>query len=672
MFRNPVATGGVVIVLLAVAVAAPAAEGVKLLSGFEKAQVLKWGYVEHEGKLITKRALDRKRFSSWIATGDATQGERAYVRRFGKNVVRWYFRSGKSPEEILYMQGTAYNTFGAFRKRFPTDWSGYDRLRIDVKSTGCPIRLRLMLEDELTSPHLTRDYQVPAAKWVTLEFDLAAAAKLHEVKLSGEAGQEAGDGKVLKARLLNLAKMANILLRVEQADKQTDVLLDNIRLLAPEAEQASKLTVLTDKRPFPIPGQLPVPAEPLAPKPAPGKRNREPVEPEKPTKAGLARGGSYGMMNLPRGVAVADNDRILFIGSIGRMQAAQSIDGGATWTNLAAKRDATTWCQHSVNAPGNGACADGEDGFVFYTARCANMGRPSDIYFRHLKFDGTGWKLGEPRLVEVDVRHCPEHKVRAVRLASGRIWVAWLHVDRFARQYLRARYSDDGGQVWRTTDSNGLLMISRRKNPKPLPLAVAWWQQEPAGWTPPAAGCSGRIPGRFHPHGRFSLIRYGKSVACIYAEGDRATSWTWFDAEKKTWSKPALVFKCFGGPVTAVSVGEKTIYTSLRRVKKIMRLDGEQWIEDTPPGYGGGGVLSLAGKVLHCFWLERKGDQTLVRMSRKPAGAKWAAPVTLATEERKLQGISAPMYAPETFVPVFWGPAKGWVRFLRVPVTQPR
>ena len=63
-----------VMALVAAFVTAPvrsaqAAEGVKLLSGFEKARVLKWGHVEHEGKLVTKRALARKRFSSWIATG---------------------------------------------------------------------------------------------------------------------------------------------------------------------------------------------------------------------------------------------------------------------------------------------------------------------------------------------------------------------------------------------------------------------------------------------------------------------------------------------------------------------------------------------------------------------------------------------------------------------------
>ena len=645
-------------------------EGVRVLAGFEKDEALKWGYVERDGQLVTPRDVELKgnaqgEWGRAIAKGDAAQGEWAYVRRFSKDQWNYYMRGG-APEEFLYPNCTVFTSFGAFRKMFPADWTGYDRLRLDVKCHDSPATLRLHLEDDLIAPQLTRDYQVPAGKWVTLEFDLAEAARLREVKLPPELAGKLG-GEVLKARLLNLARMANILLRADKADRQTSVLVDNIRLLAPGAADEGKLDVLTDKSPFPAPEPLPIPEGPAKPGKPQGARNRAPLKPEEPNKAALGNGGSYGNLSLPRALAAADNDHLIFGQSIGRIEAAQSADGGKTWTDLAGKAGATTICQHTCQAPGNVAVAAGEDLFVFYTARCGGAGSPKDMYCRRAGFDGTGWKLGEPRLVDLDVRHCPEHLVRALRLANGRIWVVWMHFDRFGQNYLRGRYSDDGGGLWQSPDSNGLLTVRRSRDPAALPVGVTWWQEAPAGWTAPEGGRSGGLPGSFHPHGGFQLAAYGESLACIYAEGDNATSWTWFDPARKSWTPPAQVFRSFGGAASAATVGEKTVYAALRGKAKIMRLDAGGWVEDAPGGYSGGGTLSVAGSTLWCFWPEEKDGRTLILAARKPAGGAWSAPEKLAEETEKLQGLSAPARAPEGFVPLAWGPRGGWVKFLRVP-----
>jgi hypothetical protein len=462
--------------------------------------------------------------------------------------------------------------------------------------------------------------------------------------------------------------MANILLRAEKADKQTTVLVDNIRLVAPGATEESKLEILTDQSPFPVPEPLPLRDEPAKPGKPQGARNRAPLKPEEPNKAALGNGGSYGNMSVPRAFAAADNDHLLFGESIGRIEAAQSADGGKTWTDLAGKAGATTVCQHTCNAPGNVAVAAGEDMFVFYTARCGGAGSPKDMYCRRLGFDGRGWTLGEPRLLDIDVRHCPEHLVRALRLASGRIWTVWMHFDRFGQNYLRARYSDDGGGLWQSPDSNGLLSIKRGRDPAALPVGVTWWQESPAGWTAPEGGRTGGLPGRFHPHGSFDLAPYGGSLACLYAEGDNATSWTWFDPARNAWTPPEVVSKGFGGAGSAATVGDKTIYAALRGNNKVLRLDNGKWVEDAPVGYAGRGVLSVAAQALWCFWPEEKDGKTLILSARKPAGGSWSAPEKLAEETEKLQGLSAPGCAPENFVPVAWGPRGGWVKFLRVPL----
>jgi hypothetical protein len=644
----------------AVLTAASAADPpVKLLTGFERDEALKWGYVEADGRLAPKNPAETVFV---LARGDASQGEWAYRRHFGKDPVNWYLRSGQAAEEILYMQGVVYNTFRTFRQVFPTDWSDYALLRLDVKSTGSPVRLRLMLEDELISPHLTRDYETPEGMWVTLEFDLAEAARLREVKMP--------DGSMLKARLLNPARMANILLRVEKADKETDVLLDNIRLVASGASDGSRLPVLVDQRPFPVPGPLPARAAPLQAEPFAGPRRWVDVKTETPVRVDFNQGGSYGTMTLPRALAVGDSDHLLFAGSIGSIRAAQTVDGGKTWTDLAGKVKAMTACQHTYNAPGNVAAADGEDLLIVYTARCSNMSRPTDIYFRACRFDGKGWTLGPPRLVDVDVRHCPEHLVRVLRLANGRLWAVWLHQERSGGLYLRGRYSDDRGETWRTSDSNGLAMIERRRDPAPLPLGVSWWQESPAGWVAPPGGCSGRLPGRVHPHCGFDLTPYGNSVACLYGEGNETLAWTWYDATKGVWSPPAPVLKAYGGAAGAVTLGEKAIYVIPRDAPKVLRLESAGWVEDTPEGFAGRGVLSVCGTALYCFWIAESGDKRLVRSARKPAGGVWSNAVTLAEETEKLQGLTVPRRAPEGFVPLAWGPAQGWVKFLRLPVGE--
>jgi hypothetical protein len=591
----------------------------------------------------------------------------ALFRHFDAKRVTSYLRSGESPEEVLYMQGTVLNTHAKFRQMMAHDWSGYARLRLDVKSTACPIRLQVMLEDEMIAPHVTRTYEVPEGKWVTLEFDLAEAAKLREVALGEDNAKRLG-GKVLKARLLDLSKMANIRLVCHQASAETTVLVDNLRLVD-GAGDPSKLAVLTDDRPLPVPGELPFQEKPQRSAPAAGKRERGPLEPGPAHQAGLSQAGSRGMMSLARGVAVADNDRILFIGSIGRMRAAQSVDGGKTWTDLEGKKDSMTACQHSANAPGNVAVGDGEDGYAFYTARCSGGSGINDIYFCHLKFDGGGWKLEEPRLVDTDVRHCPEFQIRALRLANGRIWVAWMHYDRFGKNYLRARYSDDEGRTWRTLDSNGLISFKRRRDPVAYPLPVTWWQEAPGGWKPPPEGRSGIVAGSrsYHPHGRFALVRYRGSVGCIYATG-RHTAWTWLDADKAEWAEPVLAAKLWQGPTSAVTSGSEEVRFSQAKSGSLVRLENGRWSEEPVPGHPGGGILSEAGGTLFCFWLETKDGKTLVRAARKPAGGAWGAPETLATEEEKIQGISAPARAPENFVPVFWGTRKRWVKCLRLPV----
>jgi hypothetical protein len=88
------------------------------------------------------------------------------------------------------------------------DWSGYDFLRIDVRTEKTPVKLRLALEDEILEPPVMRTYQVPPGKWVTLELDLNQA---------------------VRARGLRLDEIANFWL-LGRASRRAEVRIDNIRI----------------------------------------------------------------------------------------------------------------------------------------------------------------------------------------------------------------------------------------------------------------------------------------------------------------------------------------------------------------------------------------------------------------------------------------------------------
>lgn len=634
-------------------------EDVKLLTGFEAEQLAAAGWTEADGVLYQGENDKMKR--SGARAGDASQGERAFVRPFSKDTVNWYLKP-ETQSEILFVQGSALRTFGWFGKLFPKDWSGYEKLRIDAKSTNSDLQLEVLLEDELISPMSRALFAVPKGEWVTLEIDLAKKAQ--NVSLAQDAGGEARFGaKALAVRGLNPARMANIYIRVIDAKEATDVLIDNVRLLKKGAQDPSALKVVPDGAPAPVFKPLPCPSEPLKPQPAEGAREMKPDPAAGVQRFEQKMKDSYGLFTMPRALAVADARRMLMGNSIGRVQVVQTLDGGKTFTDLAGKAGETTSCQHSGNAPGNVAAGAGEDLLVFYTARCGGMATPVDQYFRLAKFNGAGWTLGPPSLVCVDVRHCPEHQVRAIRLKNGRIWIAWHHIGRNGEHYLRARFSDDGGALWQSPESNAAVEVARGKTTYALGASL-WTDNEQ--WRAPKDGQSGRVDRGYHPHSALALTPYKDSVMCIWSDGREMALSSVFDTKENAWSEPKPIVKSHAGPRSAVTLGEATVYVALPRAQKILRLDGDKWIEDAPEGCGSG-VLSASGERLLCYFTQKTDAGTKVLAAQKPPGGAWSAPKVLSEETEALQGIVAPQYAPDGLAPVLWGPKSGWVKLATVP-----
>ena len=130
-------------VYLVVVSAAGASGGkVGLLASFEPAQLAKWGCkAKEDGSYVLGRGILARR-------GEATEGRWALVRVLTKRNLDWGgLRTGKAEEWLRYYHGTVFNATGRFAKWFPADWSGYQRLRMDVKSASSALKLRVQLED---------------------------------------------------------------------------------------------------------------------------------------------------------------------------------------------------------------------------------------------------------------------------------------------------------------------------------------------------------------------------------------------------------------------------------------------------------------------------------------------------------------------------------------------
>ncbi|MFH0980556.1 MAG: sialidase family protein [Planctomycetota bacterium] len=654
-----------------------AGEEVRLLTGFEKEQMLEWGAKEKLG-------------ASVIAEGDTTQGKWALCRGFDdvKSLAGPYekgkFRYLETGEGYRPLVAWVFNTHlynrnwfnKPFGEMFPTDWSAYDRLRLDAKSTKSAAHLRLILEDGLITPFLHRVYKVPAGEWVTLEFDLAEAGREREVALSPAEAKRIGKEKV-KARLLDLSRMANAGVLLEQADTPTAILLDNLRLIARGAKAEEKLSVVRDESPFPVPEGLP-PGR-LQPRDLPdeGKMNRKPLEMQPPVRIdfGRAKKGGYARLALVRrALAAVDNDRmVLAFQGAGYINVLKTTDGGKTWTGLKGEAQGTS-CEHSFHAPAVVAASAGPDILILHATRCNGGSTPHDMAFRHVKFNSESWELRPPGLVDIDCRHCPEFKVDVIRLGDGRFWGVWAHHDRFDRVNFRARFSDDEGQTWRDPDSNGMIEVTRPDGKHAVP--VTWWK-EPFG-VAELTNANGKV---CDPCGaRPMLTPYGDHVALFFVVAGDGTWWSYFDGA--SWSKAQRACKELATSV--VTEGAKTVY--LAAGDKILRLEGEKWLEDSPwevPKSDRDALLSVSGNILTCSWLEKEGeDMVRVLVAQKPGGDKWRKPQEVAQETTSLT-LMAPQYSPPNFVPLAWGPgghakyfwsktpekSGDWVKVLRVPVT---
>ena len=199
MFRNAKVVTAVFVAAFVAALACPVRAGgeqEKLLCGFEKEYIQKMGHVEKDGKIVTAR-----RGRPVPLSEQASQGKWSY---FSKHTDRYNFlrRDNKTTFYIRWRSGRVFRTLGWFQKVMPQDWSGYPLLRLDYRTDGPAVRLRMEVEDMFLSFPVAQSFRVPGNKWVTLEVDLEKAVKERRLDLKRMALPGLDDGRGLSSRLI--------------------------------------------------------------------------------------------------------------------------------------------------------------------------------------------------------------------------------------------------------------------------------------------------------------------------------------------------------------------------------------------------------------------------------------------------------------------------------------
>ena len=581
----------------------------------------------------------------------------------------------KTPQANLRLP-ELLNTAGWFDVVFPRDWSGWERLRVDVFVQNAQAEcLMLEVEDDLVEPPVSMTYTgFETGQWVTLELDLVQA---------------------VKERGLNLARMNNIWIRMklkdvftltrsmremwEKKDYQglealkTIAYVDNIRLCRADAPCRTPVlkgvrsqytinlprayaaeehylqsnmeynfdyfpTVRAAELKMPEQAKIkfkPGPLHPQAPEIIPIrdmiKKGCLKDEPENDRMHSNIRLTCVSALDADRIIVAFDlfgtgslrtgitADRIVGNNSA---VAVATTDGGRTWKGLAGTDWPTIVGGNQTKPPGRlwdlGGNIMAASPFGCLGIRSAGVGYPVDrTFFIRSVFTGDGWWVSPHYFVTGEPRHCHwMWWVDLVEASDGRLWMAWESVDRYgygtARTYSILVYCSDDGGKT--------------------------WQS----WR--GAGFNGMVPsfGSTLRNRRYvKVVPYGKYIAVFAGE-----QWSYFDGEK--WSE---VETTGVEPWGAVSCGNEIWLSSPAGPEKWY--DGKTWREFSVPGRvkEDRGLITICGRVQPVYIAHDATWKKLLCWRRDRNGV-WQGPEELVSEQTVIKQIAAPRYSPTDFVPV--------------------
>jgi len=561
-----------------------------------------------------------------ITTDDKSEGLNS---KYNDLSTGWYATalkssSGSQPWDILYRYPLIH-TSGWHVQIMGANWSGYAKFWIDIKSTLATATITVQVEDNLT-PHprsMSRNIQVPAGEWVTVEYDLDSA-EYHN--------------------LLNRGNIASFYVIPTRIGDYTKIYIDNFRL-AP-AGISSQFTIIRDATAWIMPPEPPssnnntTRPQPLAPLSVTPDISTIPSGEPVNTITGNGSGGwDNTMRKQENGCAAFDNQRLVNVSTSSPMSIRVSNDGGSTWSGL------TTGTPYTVVASGNNtpnrhsfSCSSTEV-LGLYLTHCGGGGSPSDVYFRRIAFNGDSWIAENPVIFDYDVRHCPE-KFDVIRLPNGRIWATWGHYNRFATNHVIARFSDDNGLTWQQGGCNG--KISNVSSNEPMPTLVSFGQDK--------AGCLWYKAQNsdYVYFSSFNQQDFDDAYSSFLQQDDAdKIPWDRF-AATSAWSAPEYLPQ--GKTlVSALGTPDGRVFAAVRTPDAILVWDGVAW---TTSLAGQTGQLTCCGdNTLLVFWVSTDKHSIHYRYLQ---GNSWSEPQLAITEACSIKTLAVPRTSPVNFVPLNW------------------
>ncbi len=676
----------VLVCLAAFVLATPAARSaaaeeepeVKRLFGFERDEIAEHGATIEEVEDAEVETITAT-FGTYRAIGtiekdNASAGEWALVRTIAD---RWNWLLPDN-ETIYYervRQGGVLKSWGWFYRVLGTDWSGYDRLWIDVFSEDGVLRVRTELEDDKLPEPVRRAFDVPKGRWVTLEIDLAAAVDAVHLDLEN-------------VRVLDMLVIERL-----DAPQGSRIRVDNIRLAREGAE--SEHPVLRDETPIKLKVH---PVGDLVELEALDIARTEPPEEGAVGRIARERRAAYGLMSaMDRAIGrFGDGGVVLVMAS----QAFVSLDGGLTWTGLDGQPDGTLYSRDHRGHHRAAALVEGPNFFAAYTTnRCAGgAGRTANKFSRGVRGDER-WTLGPEVVIDSSTRHC-HAGFSLARTNEGILWSAWNHrgTDLSRRWALeaRTRWSPDDGRTWLTTACNGIVgpqlpnsggvllapvgeeqvaIFWRHGNrnlvmahSEPIRLEVDEIQGDRV-WLDGGSrqGLELGVEGLLTlPDDRHLVLRV------ISVEDERSETVVMGDAPGANeieegqevvamrWSSPITIADGDAnrrGPCSATVVGDDLfVATSAHRhsPSSVYCYDGEQVTEVSPEGFEFPNPLLVnAGGKLAMVW--REGENA-VRFAIRNNDGGWSQPRAVLETEEPTQTLVAPQSA-DGFIPIAVGMA---------------
>jgi hypothetical protein len=608
-----------------------ASEGIRLLCDFEKESVAKFTKFKKESNNSYSVRVSGYYSCEFTATrGLATSGKWALSRTFPARKDCRYMPGVRDGQHLPSRK--LFSTSYSLAKLGPTDWSGFEALEINVcKDKPGPLSIVLAIEDRVICPPLIRRFTLAKeGQWYTLHLKLAPIGEI-----------------------LDLSKVVNFWLIVEESPDKVEVRVDDLRLV--KGKIKNRFPLLTDLSPVKesyrklvkelkeiLPGEARhnVPSvkgqvQPSAP--PPGTDSRKFTRPAKIEALGLfEKPGGNTRRTYPYGLDFwNDKNAIIRYPSA---STACTVDGGKTWRKLAGGfRGVNSWRSE----------VSGDRGDLLYIGlgQCSGGGAPTSFYFRRLLASQTGWKWGPAYPVDRDTRHCQDH-YDILRLNSGRIWTAWNHCQRFGGYGLHAKYSDNDGKTWET-----------------------------AGQTPALPGSIGKCNLKSNP----KLLQLGNGVACLWEDRNHQVHFNRHDG--KNWSN-AVALKT-KGLVSVATPDDNTIYAVVgggRNGKlRILKGGGQIWTENFQPAAKGYLTTQRKSGRVHYVYATGQDAATKVFMVSCEKG-KWSVPQKIFTPGQSHAGyqqlsISLSRHSPAEFVPVAIIGTRGktnwkdvtWIQVIKVP-----